>query len=64
MGQPATWEKILLGAAALLILMWFLPGIKASLEHSRRAERKDWRGFLIPLLLVVLFVLFLISMVH
>jgi hypothetical protein len=56
------WEKILLGVLALLLILWFRPGLKASLEQSRRAEHKDWRGVLIPIGIVVLFVLLLISM--
>lgn len=55
------WEQILVGVVALLVLLWFGPGIKGALEQSRRAEQKDWKGVLIPLALVVLFVLFLIS---
>ena len=54
---------ILLGAVALGVLFWIGPGIKGSLEQSRKAENKDWTGALLPIALVVLFVLFLIMMV-
>lgn len=57
-----TWEMILLGALAVLLIFWFRPGIKAALERSRQAE-KDWKAVLIPLALVVLFVILLISLV-
>lgn len=57
-----TWEMILLGALAVLLIFWFRPGIKAALERSREAE-KDWKAVLIPLALVVLFVILLISLV-
>jgi hypothetical protein len=57
-----TWEMILLGALAVLLIFWFRPGIKAALERSREAE-KDWKAVLIPLVLVVLFVILLISLV-
>ena len=57
------FEKILVGAIAVLVLLWFRPGIKASLEQSRQAE-KDWKGALIPLAIVVLFVLLLINLVR
>lgn len=57
-----TWEMILLGALAVLLIFWFRPGIKAALERSRQAE-KDWKAVLIPLTLVVLFVILLISLV-
>ena len=55
------WEKIILGVLALLLILWFRPGIKAAFEQSRRAEQKNWKEVLIPILIVVLFVIFLIS---
>lgn len=62
MQTPETWEMILIGALVVLLIFWFRPGIKASLERSRQAE-KDWKAVLIPLALVVLFVILLISLV-
>ncbi|MDX9741698.1 MAG: hypothetical protein RBT81_11045 [Gammaproteobacteria bacterium] len=59
----ALWEQILLGVLALLVLFWMGPGVKSAMERSREAPR-DWRGVLIPVGMVVLFVLFLISMVR
>lgn len=56
-----TWEQILLGGLAILLIFVFRPGIKAALEQSRQAE-KDWKGALIPIGLVVLFVVLLIAM--
>ncbi|MGB5472571.1 MAG: hypothetical protein WBQ78_03715 [Gammaproteobacteria bacterium] len=63
MQQPSTWEMLLLGVLVLLVLFWFGPGIKATLEKSRQAESRDWTGFLLPIALVILFVLFLIKLV-
>ncbi len=61
--QPlSTWENLLLGALALLVIFWMKPGIKAAMERSKTAQ-SDWPGLLIPLVLVVLFVLMLIVMV-
>lgn len=62
MNELATWELVLISAMAVLVLFWFGPGIKAMLEQSQQAE-KDWRGLLLPIAAVVLFVLFLIMMV-
>ncbi|HEB93572.1 MAG TPA: hypothetical protein ENI94_08905 [Gammaproteobacteria bacterium] len=63
MDPLATWEKLLLGAFALLLIFWFRPGLKAAFQRSAEAENKDWMGLLIPLALVIGFVLLLISMV-
>jgi hypothetical protein len=57
-----TWEQILLGMGALLILFMFWPGVKAAMERSREAENPDWKSALIPVGLVILFVIFLIIM--
>ena len=55
-------ETILIGAIAVLVILWFRPGIKAAVEESRKAP-KDWAGFLIPIAIVILFVIFLIAIV-
>jgi L,D-transpeptidase ErfK/SrfK len=60
----ALWEQILVGALAVVLVIWLGPGIKAALAQSREAKDKDWRGVLLPLVFVVLFVLLLISWVR
>ena len=59
----ALWEQILLGVFAVVLLVWFLPGLKASLKQSEEQQEKDWKGLIIPLILVILFVFLLISLV-
>ena len=59
----ATWEMLLIGALVVLLLFWFRPGLKASMEESRKATSKDWQNLLLPIGLVVLFVVLLIMMV-
>ena len=62
--EPATWWEILLGGlAALLVVLWFRPGVKVALERGRTAQ-KDWPAALIPLALVVVFVLLLVQLVR
>lgn len=58
------WQKILLGVGVILIIMWFRPGIKAVWKQSQEAEEKDWKGLLLPIGMVVLFVILLIMMVR
>lgn len=57
------WEQILAGVAALLVILLFAPGIKRLFEESRGAERRDWAGFLIPIVLVALFVIVLLALI-
>ena len=63
MDPLVTWEKILLGLFAVVLVVWLGPGLKAAFQQSESQEEKDWKGILIPIALVILFVLFLISMV-
>lgn len=55
-----TWEQVLLGIAALILVFVFWPGIKVAMERSRQAENKDWQGVLLPIGLVILFVILLV----
>jgi hypothetical protein len=64
MQAMAWWQQALLGLIAVLVVWWSLPGIRAALARSRQAEHKDWRGALLPIGLVVLFVLLLIALVR
>jgi predicted MFS family arabinose efflux permease len=64
MQAMAWWQQAVLALVVVLVLWWTLPGVKAALERSRRAERKDWRGVLLPVGLVVVFVLLLIALVR
>ena len=63
METAAWWEILLGGVAALLLILWFRPGIKAAMERSKTAK-KDWPAMLIPIGLVVLFVILLIQVVR
>jgi hypothetical protein len=63
METAAWWEILLGGVAALLLILWFRPGIKAAMERGKTAK-KDWPAALIPIGLVVLFILLLIQIVR
>lgn len=54
------WEQVLLGIAALVLVLVFWPGARAAMEQSRKAQERDWTGVLLPVGLVVLFVIVLI----
>lgn len=62
MEEMALWEQILLAGVALALVVLMRPSIKAAFERSKDAP-KDWAGLLVPIGAVVLFVIFLISMV-
>lgn len=58
-----TWEKVLVGAIGLIVLLLVRPGIKKAFEQTGEASRSDWVGLLFPLGLVVLFVALLLAFV-
>ena len=58
------WEQILLGAMGLLVVFFFFPGIKATMERSKNAEEKHWGTLLLLAAVLVAFIVFLISTVQ
>ena len=57
----ALWEQILLGMAAVVLAFIFWPGVKVAMQKSKEAENPDWKGVLVPIGVVVLFVILLIA---
>jgi len=58
------WEKIgVLVLAAVLLIFWGPRALRAA-KNSPKGTAEDWKGFLIPILLVVLFVFVLIMSVR
>ena len=62
MGPLDTWEKLLIGVIAVLVLLWFFPGVKTMFAESRDVK-KDWSAVLIPAVVVVSFVILLLNLV-
>lgn len=58
-----TWEKLLIGALAVLLIFLLRPGLREAFRQSKEARERDWIGLLVPLIIVVLFVVLLIMMV-
>ena len=54
------WEQILLGIGTVILLLLFWPGAKKAMEESKQAENPDWKGALVPIFFVILFVIILI----
>jgi len=58
------WEQLLAGAIALLVLFFFFPGIKATMEKSRNAEEKHWSTLVLITIVLIAFILLLINSVQ
>lgn len=57
-----TWEAVIAGIFAVLLLLWLGPGAKRAIEESRRGTRDEWMGALLPIGGVVLFVVLLLAL--
>ncbi|MDH5408332.1 MAG: hypothetical protein OEY00_06955 [Gammaproteobacteria bacterium] len=57
------WEMI--GSAALMIamLVFIFPRMRHAVKNAPKGTFEDWKGFLIPVGAVILFIIFLIQMV-
>jgi NADH:ubiquinone oxidoreductase subunit 6 (subunit J) len=58
-----TWEQVLLGIGAVVILFLFWPGAKKAATESPKGTREDWIGLAKPIAAVVVFVIVLVVMV-
>ena len=57
-----TWETLLLGVLAPLVMLWFSPGINKKMEVGRSATN-DWIELAIPIAMVSLFLVLLILII-
>ena len=57
------WMKILSALFLGIMLIWLLPRAKHVIKNSPKGTADDWKSAIFPLLMVVLFVLFLMSVV-
>ncbi len=57
------WTQILAAVFLAAMLVFLLPRAKQMMKNSPKAESGDWQSVLLPVGMVVLFVIFLISMV-
>lgn len=61
--QSYTWlENLTLGALILIAILWMQAGARSAFQRSKNTPAA-WGSVLLPLIIVVLFVVFLIMMV-
>ena len=58
------WEQILIGVIALVALLFFGPGVKRTFQQTRGGTSSEWKGVIMPLAAVIVFVVLLILMVR
>ncbi len=58
------WEQLLAAALGLLIIFMVFPGIKATMEKSKNAEKKHWGTVLLLAAVLIGFVVLMIFSVQ
>ena len=58
-------DWIQIGSALFLLAMagMLFPRAMQAIKHSPKGSMNDWMGYIVPMILVVLFIMLLISMV-
>ena len=57
------WMKLLSAIVLIVMLVYLVPRAKQMMQASAQVENKDWKAVVIPLIAVIAFVIFLISLV-
>ena len=55
--------KIVAAMALLMFIVFMFPRARHMMNNSPKGSSSDWMGFVIPLIVIVLFVTFLIQLV-
>lgn len=58
------WLKILSAIFLIAMLVYLFPRAMHMLKHSPKGSAGDWKAFLFPIVLVILFVAFLVMSVR
>jgi len=57
------WMKIVAALALIMFIIFLFPRARYMLENSPKGSSSDWMGFVVPIVLIVLFIMLLIQLV-
>ena len=57
------WMKIVAAMALIMFIIYLFPRARHMMDNSPKGSSSDWIGFVVPILVIVLFIMFLISLV-
>ncbi len=57
------WISILSAVALAAMIFYLFPRAKHMVENSPKGSSKDWMGFIVPVLVIVVFIILLIQLV-
>lgn len=57
------WMEIIAALALVMFIVVMLPAAKNVVQNSPKGSSADWLGFVVPIVIIALFVVLLIQMV-
>ena len=57
------WMKIVAALALIMFIIYLFPRARHMIENSPKGSSSDWMGFVVPILMILLFIMFLIQLV-
>ncbi|MCB1949810.1 hypothetical protein [Nitrosomonas sp.] len=57
------WMKIVAALALIMFIIYLFPRARHMMENSPKGSSSDWMGFVVPILMILLFIMFLIQLV-
>lgn len=57
------WMEIVSALALVMFIIFLIPATRDKMRNSSKGSSEDWMGFVIPIVVVVLFVMLLVKLV-
>lgn len=57
------WMEIVAALALIMFIIFLFPRARYMMENSPKGSSSDWMSFIIPIVVIVLFIMFLIQLV-
>lgn len=57
------WMKIVAAMALIMFIVYLFPRSREMIKNSPKGSSSDWMGFVIPIVVILLFITFLIQLV-
>ncbi len=57
------WMKIVAALALGMFIIFLFPKARYMMENSPKGSHSDWMGFVIPIVVIILFIMLLIQLV-
>lgn len=63
MFEDIDWMKIVSAMALIMFIVFLFPRAADAMKNSPKGSSSDWMGFVVPVIVVMLFIMLLIKLV-